>query len=121
MNVPLVLVNALALLLLAGMSDLDVTVRIAAALAIIVNLILASLKSGMAKRAVRMGARYSLLGYAATVVAWFVLAFGCGIEYSNATCDAVVEPAIYAFLIVGVAALPGGYLASLFFKSEPAR
>ena len=61
----------------------------------------------------RWGARLSLVGYGSTVGFWLVSAVGCGIEYVNTTCDAIVTPLMYASPIVGLASLPIGRVASV--------
>jgi len=52
------------------------------------------------------------------VVSWLVLAVGCGIEYYNARCDAVVAPLITTFVVVSLTALPAGRLYGAFKKSD---
>jgi hypothetical protein len=70
------------------------------------------------KRPAQLGGWSSLAGYAGTVVSWLVMALGCGIEYYNARCDAVVTPLIAACVIVSVMGLPVGRLCGFFVKSE---
>jgi hypothetical protein len=101
----LLTLNALALLMLSGMSDLLVTTRLELAGVVIVNLLFAAGPSALTGRAARLGAAASLTGYLIAIVSWIVLAFGCGIEYFNPRCDAVVLPVIRISIILGLASL----------------
>jgi len=114
----LIAVSGAALALLVAMRDLDSSMRLFAAGAVVVNLILLVGRRALLKRPARLGAPASLAGYAGTVVSWLVLAVGCGIEYYNARCDAVVAPLITTFVIVSLTALPAGRLYGAFMKSD---
>src|SRR5262249_43104979 len=82
----LLTLNAVALLLLSGMSDLHVTTRLELAGVVVVNLLFVAGPSALTGRAARLGAAASLTGYVTAIVSWIVLALGCGIEYFNARC-----------------------------------
>jgi hypothetical protein len=114
----LVAVNGAAALLLLAMRDLDSTTRLLVGAALAVNLVLLIGRSALLTRPARLGAGASLVGYAGTVVSWLVLAFGCGIEYYNARCDAVVTPLIVVFMILSLAGLPTGRLCGAFAKHD---
>ena len=114
----LVAVNGAAGLLLLAMTDLDSSVRLLVAAGLGVNVLLLVGERALLKRPAKLGAWASLVGYAATVVSWLVLAVGCGIEYYNARCDAMVTPLIGACVIVSVSGLPVGRICGLFVKSE---
>jgi hypothetical protein len=111
-------VSGAALALLALMRDLDSSMRLLAAAAVVVNLILLVGRRALLQRPARLGAWASLAGYAGTVVSWLVLAVGCGIEYYNARCDAVVTPLITTFVIVSVTGLPAGRIYGAFMKGD---
>ena len=115
----LIAVNSAAGLLLLGMTDFDSSTRIIAAAVIALNVLLIVGKRALLTRPARFGARASLAGYAGTVVSWLVLAIGCGIEYYNARCDAVVTPLIMAAVIVSLVSLPIGRIFGLFVKGHP--
>ena len=115
----LVAANGAAGLLLLGMTDFDASTRILVAAVIALNLLLLIGERALLKRPARFGARASLAGYAGTVVSWLVLAIGCGIEYYNARCDAVVTPLVTAAVIVSLVSLPIGRIFGLFVKAHP--
>ena len=113
-----VAVNGAAGLLLLAMTDLDSSVRLLVSAALTVNVLLLIGKRALLTRPARLGARVSLAGYAGTVVSWLVLALGCGIEYYNARCDAVVTPLIATSVIVGLLSLPVGRICGVFAKGD---
>ena len=113
---PLVVANGFALLLLAGMSDLEPSMRLGVAGVVVFNLALLIGKDGLVPLCARVGARLSLVGFAGTVGSWLLLALGCGIEYYNARCDAIVTPLIVAFVILTLVSLPIGRAISLFSR-----
>ena len=90
----LVGVNGAAGLLLLAMTDRDSSMRLLVVTVLAVNVLLLIGKRALLRRPARLGACLSVAGYAGTVVSWLVMAIGCGIEYSNARCDAVVTPLI---------------------------
>jgi len=96
--------------MLGGMSDLEVATR--AELGVVVGLNLACLAGRTALRTgiARVGATASLTGYLAAASLWLVLAIGCGIEYFNPRCDAVVTPMITIAIVLGLASFPVGRL-----------
>jgi hypothetical protein len=49
---------------------------------------------------------------------WLVLAVGCGIEYCNARCDAVVAPCITISVIVSLVGLPVGRACGALVKGD---
>jgi hypothetical protein len=114
MKSALALVDALALLMLAAMSDLEPSTRLLVAGIILANLLLLVGARALATRPARWGAAGSLAGYAGAVSFWLILALGCGIEYYKAGCDAVVTPLITASVVLGLASLPAGRLFGLF-------
>jgi hypothetical protein len=83
----LVAVNGVAGLLLLGMTDLDSSMRLLVAAALVVNVLLLIGKRATLKRPAWLGACASLAGYAGTVVLWLVMAVGCGIEYIDLRID----------------------------------
>lgn len=109
-------INGAGMLLLAGMSDLEGSTRLLVAVALAFNLLLLIGTHALLTRAARWGGWASLAGYAGTVGFWLVMALGCGIEYFNPRCDAVVTPLITIALAVGLGALPVGRLGELFVK-----
>lgn len=108
--------NGLAMLMLSGMSDLAGSTRVLVAMILAVNLLLLVGRNALATRPARWGAIASLAGYAGTVGFWLVMALGCGIEYFNARCDAVVTPLIATAVIVSLAGLPAGRFGDLFVR-----
>ncbi len=114
----LVAVNSAAGLLLLGMTDLESSMRLLAAAALVVNVLLLIGKGALLKRPAWLGARASLAGYAGTVVSWLVMAVGCGIEYYNARCDAVVTPLITTCVIVSLISLPVGRICGVFVRGD---
>jgi hypothetical protein len=111
-------VNGAAGLLLLGMTDLDVSMRMLVAAALVVNVLLLIGRRALLKRPAWLGACAYLAGYAGTVVSWLVLALGCGIEYYNARCDAVVAPLITICVIVSLTGLPVGRICGVFVKGD---
>lgn len=99
------LVNALTLVLLAGMSDLELALRLKAAALVALNLFALASRSALTARAARVGAIAALTGNVAAITLWFVLAIGCGIEYFNPRCDAVVVPLLTIAVGVGLSSL----------------
>jgi hypothetical protein len=114
----LVAVNGAAGLLLLVMTDLDSSMRLLVAAALVVNVLLLIGKRALLTRSAWLGACASLAGYAGTVVSWLVMAVGCAIEYYNARCDAVVTPLITTCVIVSVIGLPVGRICGVFVKGE---
>jgi len=112
----LVGLNGLALLMLAGMSDLEIPTRIAFAAAVALNLACLVGPRALSSRAARAGAVAALAGDAAAVGLWLVLALGCGIEYFNPRCDALVTPLIEGAVGVALASLPIGRVAGLLVE-----
>ena len=115
-RVRLGIINGVALLLLAGMSDLETTTRLAVAAVIALNLLLLFGTSALATGAARVGAKVSFAGYILTVATWLVLALGCGIEYYNARCDAVVQPLIFVCAVIAVVSFPLGRAIGVVYK-----
>jgi hypothetical protein len=101
------------------MTDFDASTRIFAAAVIALNVLLLVGERALLTRPARLGARASFAGYACTVISWLVLAIGCGIEYYNARCDAVVTPLVTAGVIVSLVSLPIGRICGLFVRSHP--
>ena len=108
--------NGLAMLMLAGMSDLAGSTRLSVAAVVGVNLLLLVDRQALATRPARWGAGASLVGYTGTVVFWLVMALGCGIEYVNPRCDAVVTPLIAAAVVVSLAGVPVGRVGGFFVR-----
>ena len=113
----LVSVNGAAMPLVAAMSDLTVSTRLTIVAVAALNVALLIGQRALLTRPARWGAMASLAGYAGTVVFWLVLALGCGIEYFNQQCDAVVTPLIAAAVIVSLIALPIGRLGAALLRS----
>src|SRR5229473_2812107 len=114
----LVAVDGAAGLLLLAMTDLDWSMRLLVAAALVVNVLLLIGKRALQKRPALLGACASWAGYAGAVVSWLVMAVGCGIEYYNARCDAVVTPLIATFVIVSLIGLPVGRIFGVFVKGD---
>ena len=112
----LVILNGVAMLMLTGMSDLELRTRVLVAVAMAINVLLLIGKDALATRPARWGAVASMAGYAGAVGFWFVLALGCGIEYFNPRCDAVVTPLIMIAVVMSLGALPAGRLGGLLVK-----
>jgi hypothetical protein len=116
---PLLLaVNGAAALLLLGMTDLDSSIRLLVAAVLAINVLLLIGKTALLKRSAQLGASASLVGYVGTVGSWLVMAIGCGIEYYNARCDAVVTPLLTTFVIVSLAGLPVGRICGAFLNGD---
>ena len=109
-------VNGAALLMVSGMSDLAVSTRLAIAAVVALNVALLIGRRALSTRPARWGARASLGGYAGAVVFWVITALGCGIEYVNTRCDAVVTPVLAAAVALSLAGLPLGRLGALFVR-----
>jgi hypothetical protein len=109
MRLILLFLNACAAGLVLAMSDLGLVTKELVLAAIFLNVLLLFWKSPATSRARSAGGVVSLIGYVGAVAAWLVLAFGCGIEYTNATCSAVVSPIVTAAAVMGLASLPVGY------------
>ena len=118
MQVRLVIVNIVGGLLLAGMTDVVSSWRLLIGAALVGNVLLLLGKRALVKTPARLGASASLIGYAGAVISWLVLAFGCGIEYYNATCDAFVTPLITTCVILGLVGLPVGRICGAFVKAD---
>ena len=114
----LVAVNAVAGMMLLAMTDLDSSTRLLVAAALVVNVLLLIGRGALLKRPAWLGACASLAGYAGTVVSWLVMATGCGIEYYNAGCDAVVTPFLWTCVIVSLIGLPVGRICSVFVRGD---
>jgi len=110
MRLLLLLLSSCAAGLVLAMSDLKTFSRGLILVVIALNVVLLLWKSPATSRLRLAGGLLSFLGYAGTVVAWCVLAFGCGIEYSNATSSAIVSPIVTVAAVMGLASLPVGYL-----------
>jgi hypothetical protein len=105
-------------LLLTGMTDVASSRRLLIGAVLVGNVLLLVGKRALAKKPARLGASASLIGYAGAVISWLVQAFGCGIEYYNATCDAFVTPLITACVILGLVGLPIGRICGAFVKAD---
>jgi hypothetical protein len=112
----LVAVNGAALLMVSGMSDLAVSTRLATAGVVVLNVTLLIGRRALSTRPARWGVMASLGGYVGAVVFWLVTALGCGIEYVNTRCDAVVMPVLAAAVALSLAGLPLGRLGALFVR-----
>lgn len=104
------MLNVVALAMLGGMSDLGVATRLELVVVMCLNLACLASRASLAGGAARVGAAASLTGYLAAVALWIVLAIGCGIEYFNPRCDAVVMPLIWLAVALGLGSLPVGRL-----------
>ena len=112
----LIVFNGVAILMLSGMSDLAVSTRLVIAAVVAVNLMLLIGQRALTTRPAAWAAIASLGGYVGVVVFWLIMALGCGIEYFNSKCDAVVTPFIAASVVVSLGALPIGRFGSLFVR-----
>ncbi|HEV2986503.1 MAG TPA: hypothetical protein VGX46_19035 [Vicinamibacterales bacterium] len=110
--------NVFALFMLSGMSDLAGATRVEIAVVVVINLGCLLGRTALMNRPARWGATVSLVGYLSAVAAWLVLALGCGIEYFNARCDAIVDPLIMISLGLGFAALSIGRTIGLVVRSR---
>jgi hypothetical protein len=113
MRLALLTVDALALLMLGGMVDLAAAARIELAAVIALNLLLLLRPESLVSRAAQVGATAALTGSVAAVALWCVLALGCGIEYFNPRCDAIVLTLIKMAVILALASLPCGQLVAV--------
>ena len=112
----LAILNGVAMLMLTGMADLELPTRVLVAAAMAINLLLLIGKDALATWPARWGAVASLASYAGTVGFWLVLALGCGIEYFNRRCDAVITPLIVIAVVISLSALPAGKLGGLLVR-----
>jgi hypothetical protein len=110
--------NVFALFMLSGMSDLAGAIRVEIAVVVVINLGCLLGRTALMNRPARWGATVSLVGYLSAVAAWLVLALGCGIEYFNARCDAIVDPLIMLSLGLGFAAPAIGRTIGLVVRSR---
>ena len=94
----LVAVNGVAILMVLGMSDLAVATRLVIGAIVAVNITLFIGRRALSARPALWGATASLGGYIGAAVFWLITALGCGIEYVNTRCDAVVTPVLAAAL-----------------------
>jgi hypothetical protein len=108
--------NVFAMLLLSGMSDVAPATRVEVAAVVAANLVCLAGTAALASRPARWGAAASVIGYLSAVALWLVLVMACGIEYFNARCDAIVDPAIAVALVFGLASLPIGRVIGLMAR-----
>lgn len=113
MRSALAALNAVALLLLAAMTDLELSNRLVVAAILIVNLVLLFGRRALATKTARRGVLAALLGYATAVGSWLTMGIGCGIEYISPRCDAIVTPLIWTGLGVALFAVPASRLVSI--------
>jgi hypothetical protein len=108
MRLILLFLNACAAGLVLAMSDLGMVTKELVLAAIVLNVLFLFWKSPATSRARQAGGVLSLIGYVGAVATWLILAFGCGIEYSNATCSALVSPLVTVAAVIGLASFPVG-------------
>lgn len=108
-----VFLNLLAFLLLLKMNALKAQMRLSCEAITVINILLLLAIKPENHKITSIGMKAAIASLLGAPLFWTISAFGCGLEYVNASCVKMVDPFAYAAIACAFLSIPLSYALQL--------